>query len=220
MNIRETCLLRAIGDVRRRPAHLLQARASDRQLDALELRDPIERAHHLDPSAVHAGLDAVQLVEAVIAVLLLPQRTRDRVECHPEAVADAVSEDLLHVRAGRAAQRRAGGEEGVVGRRAAIIVQAKDDAGEVRVARLRTTELIIGVSGRPTLRQVLHLPTATVVADDDVQLPIRTETQDSAVVITTLRLSRIGLEGAQLDEIALERQRRSIPHEAVHAIAK
>jgi hypothetical protein len=151
---------------------------------------------------------------------MLPQRTRDRIERHPEAVADAVGEDLLHVRAGRAADRRAGGEEGIVGRRGAIVVQAKDHAGEVRVVRLRTAELVVGVSGRPTLRQVLHLPTATVVADDDVQLPIRTETDDSAVVITALRLLCVSLERAQLDEIALERQRRSVPHEAIHAIAK
>ena len=66
-------------------------------LDRLELRDPVDRTHDLDPAAVHAGLNAVDLVEAVVSVLLFPERPGDGIEGHPEAVANPIREDLLNV---------------------------------------------------------------------------------------------------------------------------
>src|SRR5215216_7631198 len=47
-----------------------------RGLDRLELRDARRRPHDLHPAGVHAGLDAVDLAERVVAVLLLPQVAR------------------------------------------------------------------------------------------------------------------------------------------------
>ena len=82
--------------------------------------------------------DSTRLIssKAVVAVLLLPQVAAERVERHAEAVADAVGEDLLDVVADLAADGRARGEERVVGRRRAVVVQPQDHAGEVRVVRL------------------------------------------------------------------------------------
>ena len=78
----------------------------------------------------------------------IPELAGDGIEGHAEAVAEAVREDLLHVGADLAADRRAGGEERVVGRRRAVVVEPQDDAGEMRVVGLRAAELVVG-DGRP-----------------------------------------------------------------------
>jgi hypothetical protein len=75
-----------------------------------------------------AGLDAVQLVEGVLTVLLRPEPARCRVERHPKAVPKAVREDLLDVRADLSADRGARGDERVVGWRRAVVVQPQHDA--------------------------------------------------------------------------------------------
>ena len=69
------------------------------RLDHLELGDPAHGPHHLHPPVVLSGGDAVDLVERVVAVLLVPQNAGARVDGQSEAVADAVGEDLLDVRA-------------------------------------------------------------------------------------------------------------------------
>src|SRR5947207_14799675 len=88
------------------------------------------------------------------------------------------------------------------------------------IIRLRSPELIVGSSGIPTMRKVLCLPAAAVVPDDDVELPVGTETDDPTVVITTQRLPRVGLERMQLDHVAIKRERRSVPHEAIDSISE
>ena len=79
-----------IGDVRRRPPQLLQSEVGrrkrvrrirrDRRLDRLVLRDALGRSHDLHPARVESRLDAIQLAERIVAVLLLPEspRTWDR----------------------------------------------------------------------------------------------------------------------------------------------
>ena len=92
---------------------------------------------------LNPGRRSVQLGEAVVAVLLLPEVTRFRVEGHPEAVAEAVREDLLEIRADLAAHRGPDAEERVAPRRRAVVVEPEDHAGEVGVVRLRPAELIV-----------------------------------------------------------------------------
>ena len=101
-------------------------------LDLAELVHPGDRAHDLDPAVVVAGLDVVDLAERVVAVLGVPQVAGERVEGQPEAVAGAVREHLREVRAGLAAHLGAGLDERVVGRRAAVVVEPQDDAGQIR----------------------------------------------------------------------------------------
>src|SRR5262249_58925999 len=97
-------LIGGVGNVRGRPAQLVEVSRPERGLDLLVLRRPREWPHDLDPASVNAGLDEVQLVEGVVAVLLVPQVPGDGIEGHPEAVAYAVGEDLLDVRPNLAAE--------------------------------------------------------------------------------------------------------------------
>ena len=73
--------------------------------------------------------------------------------------------------------------------RGAVVVQPQDDAGQMRVVWLRTAELIV-LPRRPAgaIDQVLQLPAPAVVADQDVQLPVRSEPDDAAVVVAARRL--------------------------------
>ena len=84
--------------------------------------------------------------------------------------------------------------ERIVEWRAAVLVQAKNHTGQVRVVRLGTAELIIGSrrSARP-VRQILQLAAPPVVAHEDVQLAIGPEPKDAAVVIAPRRLALIAL---------------------------
>ena len=69
-----------VGDQVGRPPYLLQPeinRHFDRinggtGFDLLELGDSLHRTGDLNPAAVHAGFDEVELCEGVIAVLLKP----------------------------------------------------------------------------------------------------------------------------------------------------
>jgi hypothetical protein len=82
----------------------------------------------------------------------------------------------------------------------------------------RATKLI--VRNWTTTRKVLQEATPAVVAKDDVKLPIRTESQNTAIVITTRWLARILLQGSQFDEIAIESQRQAIPHITIDTVAE
>ena len=82
----------------------------------LNSRDPAHRSHRPESSRCSAGGDPVDLVESVVAVLLVPQVAGARVDGHAEAVADAVGEDLLDVRADLAADAAAELEERIVAR--------------------------------------------------------------------------------------------------------
>src|SRR4030095_5332047 len=77
---------------------------------------------------------------------------------NPEAVANAVGEDLLDVRSHLATDPGAHGKERVVEGRGAVVIEAHDDAGEVRIVRFRPAELIVPLSGpdRPVC-QILHM---------------------------------------------------------------
>ncbi len=90
-------LLGRVGDVRRWPPRLLQVAAEHRRLDQLELVDPREWPHHLDPAAVHPRLDQAQLGERVVAVLLQPGVAAHRIEVESEAVAETVGKHLVDI---------------------------------------------------------------------------------------------------------------------------
>src|SRR6266540_235503 len=195
-------LARRVGDPLGPPPELLQVGeilvVEGRGLDALVLGDPINRAHDLDPAPVHPRLDQVQFVERVFPVLLGPEIPGHRVEGHPEAVADAVGEDLLDVGPHLAAHGRTRGEERVVGGHGAIVVEPDDHSGEVGVVGLRSAELVVRHS-RPEAGQrrpggeVLELAPTSHVADQDVELLVRTECDDAGVVIATGDLALIAL---------------------------
>src|SRR6266536_3378041 len=86
-----------LGDVRRWPPRLLQVAAEHRRLDQLELVDPREWPHHLDPAAVHPRLDQAQLGERVVAVLLQPGVAAHRIEVEAKAVAETVGKHLVDI---------------------------------------------------------------------------------------------------------------------------
>src|SRR5262249_61091399 len=68
-------------------------------LDGLVLVDARDRPPDLDPAAVLAGFDPVQLGERVVSVLLEPEVPRRGIKGHAEGVSDPISEDLLDVSA-------------------------------------------------------------------------------------------------------------------------
>src|SRR5437660_1780364 len=82
--------LRGIGNVSRRPADLLQPEKVRARLDRFELGDPGYRSHDLNPPEVASWFDAVDLRETIIAVLLLPKISRERIKSETKAVADAI----------------------------------------------------------------------------------------------------------------------------------
>ncbi len=95
------------------------------------------------------------------------------------------------------ADRGAGLEERIVLGRAAVVVETQDDTGQVRIVRFRTAELIVG-AGRSAgaVDQILQLPATTVVADQHVQLAVRSETDHAAVVVAARRLRLVPLSRA------------------------
>ena len=155
---------------------------------ATRLSGPID----LDPAVVAPRDDLVDLVERVVAVLGVPEVPRERVEGQAEVVAVAVREELLDVRPDLPADRTAGGEERVVGRGRAVVVQAEDRAGQVIVIRRGSAELVVRRGGEErAVGQVLKPPAAAVIADLDVDLAVRAEPDLTAVVIA-LRRARSG----------------------------
>jgi len=92
----------------------------------------------------------LDLVVGVLTVLLVPEISRERIERHTEAVADAIGEDLLDVRPDLAADGRARGEEGVVARHRAVVVEPEDHARKVRIVGLGSAELVVGNGGAQT----------------------------------------------------------------------
>ena len=143
-----------VGDVGGRPANLLQAQERRAGFDGLELGEALERAHDLHPAQVGARVHLVDLGEAVVAVLGFPEAAGGGIHGDAEPVAHAVGEDLLEVGASLAAPQRAGKVERVVGRSGAIVVQPENDAGQMRVVRLRSAELVVGqVASRGRVRR-------------------------------------------------------------------
>src|SRR5206468_12880558 len=136
------------------------------------------------------------------------QSSRDRVEGEAEAVAHSVREDLLDVGPHLAAQALSRPEEGVVFGSAAVVVEAEDDAGEVRVVGLRAAELVVRLPrSEGPVDEILHLAATAVVAEDQVELPVGAEAKDAAVVVAAgVAVGDVVLEGVQLDEIAIERE--------------
>jgi len=66
----------------------------------------------------------------------------------------------------------------------------------------------------------LQKPAPAVVAENDVELPVRTETNHTAVVIAACGLARVLLQRAQADQIAIEDERRAVPVIAIDAIGE
>ena len=104
------------------------------------------------------------------------------------------------------------------------------DAGEVGVVRLGPAEVVVGaeqgVAGLVrAVEEVLHPAAPAHIADEDVQLAVRSELDHPAVVIAAPgRRRRFALEGwlqrPQLDDVLVERQRGAVPHEPVHPVAQ
>ena len=169
----------------------------------------VHRAGDLHPAAVGPGLEAIQLTERVVAVLLQPDRPGLRVDRHPEAVAMTVREDLLHIGADLSADRRSGGEKRVVRGGAAVVLQPQHDAGEVGVVGLRAAKLVVGDGRtgargcRPT-RQVLQVATSADVTDEDVQLAVGAKGQDPTVVVAAFGLAGVLLDRPQPDQVVVE----------------
>src|SRR5262249_19318518 len=127
--------------------------------------------------------DAIDLVKRIVAVFLRPQSTTQRIEIHPEAVANTVSEDFANVACdSKQLKRRNRVDEWIVRRRRTIVVKTQDDSSHVRVVRFRPAKLIVG--NRTTLPDILEEATPAVVAEDDVQLAVGTKSQNATVVIT------------------------------------
>src|SRR5688500_20180257 len=74
------------------PAELLEVRevlvVARGRLDLLELRDAGGGPLHLDPARVESGLDQVALLDGVLAALPGPEDPGERIEGHPDAIAD------------------------------------------------------------------------------------------------------------------------------------
>src|SRR5262249_30713172 len=156
---------------------------------------------------------------------------------HAEAVADAISEQSLDVGAGLASSLLSGFEEGVVLGDGAVIVDAQDRPRQVGVVGLRAAEGVIGPGGLPgTHCQVLQLAAPANVTDQDQEfglpsvivpvavagaLPVAVaapglEYHDTTVMVAADRLpGRVGLEGAQPDQILLECQLGAVPYKTV-----
>src|SRR5262249_15407199 len=153
-----------------------------------------------NPSPVVPRSHIVDFIESVVAIYAGPEAAGNRIERQAEAVANAVREHLLNVRSRLAAELGTRRVERIIRGSRAIAVQPDDDSGEVRVIGIGSADLIVGdgraKSGcRRTRGQVLQLSTPAVVADDDVELAIGTETDHAAVVIAAWRLRRIALAG-------------------------
>ena len=197
----------------------------------LNSRDPRDRSDGLNPARVQSRVDALDLVEGVVAVDLDPQMPGEGVEGHAEAVADAVGEDLAEVRgrlrrATRSAARQNGLSRGVEPssfRRSTTPVRcASSGCGPA--------ELVVVARRRGALGQVLQPAATALVADDDVQLAVGAEANDAAVVVAARILRRVALvrrlrrgvvlERAQRDQVAIEGERLAVPDESIDAIAE
>jgi hypothetical protein len=153
----------------------------------------------------------------------------DGVEGHPEAVAHAVGEDLLDIRAGLAATGGARREEGVVGGRRAV-VEAQHDPGQVRVVRLGPAELVVGGRRCRSRGEILQLAAAAIVPKDHVELAVGPKDDHAAVVVAcralglvplTGRLGRpVVLERAEHEQVAVEHQSGVAPDEPVDPVAE
>src|SRR5688572_6167843 len=208
-----------------------------RGLDLFVLCNPIDGPDDLDPARVHSRLDQVQLIERVLAVLLVPEVAGKRIERHSEAVAHAIREDLLDIGADLAPNIRARDKERVVRRRRPVVVEPENDTGKVRVVGFGPAELIVGDrraepgQGWPRW-QVLQLPAPADVAEDHVKLSVWPETNDATVMVSSRRLFAVALirrlrggivlKRAQLDQVAVESERggRAVPDESVDPVAE
>src|SRR5688572_17069780 len=96
--------LRRRRNVRRRPAELLKIARAVSHFDRLVFRDTAEWSHRLDPAAVESRGDAIDLIVRIIAILLRPETSADRIESHAETVSHAVGKNFLDVHGGFAGQ--------------------------------------------------------------------------------------------------------------------
>src|SRR5207249_5546758 len=99
--------------------------------------------------------------------------------------------------------------------------EPQDDPREMRIVWCRPAELIIGYPrAKRAVGEVLQLPTPAIIPYEDIELAVRAELDHAAIVVAAEGLSRVRLEGAQPDQVAVERERGAIPHKAVHAVAE
>ena len=73
---------------------------------------------------------------------------------------------------------------------------------------------------RRSTRHILEESAPAIVPHQNVKFTVGTKTQDTAIVITSQRLVGVGLISTQLDQVAIEHQRGSIPNVSIDAIAE
>src|SRR5262249_16117886 len=138
--------------------------------DGFEFRDAADRSHHLDPAVVLTGRDAIDLVEGVVAVFLVPQISSAWIDRQAEGIANAIGIDFLNIRANFAAELSAKFEKGIGARCRTVVIETKDHAREMGIVRLRAAELVIGnARAEWSVDQVLQLSTSAIIANYDEQ---------------------------------------------------
>ena len=89
------------------------------------------------------------------------------------------------------------------------------------VIGLRAAELVIGLTGSErSIDQVLQLAAPTHVADHDVELAVGSERDHTAIVVAAFWLIRVLLQGTDLDQVPIVRQRGSVPDVPVDPVAQ
>src|SRR6476659_3380138 len=144
----------------------------------------------------------MDLIECIVAVLLCPQRAAQGIEVHAKTVAYSVGKNLFDISRSFAGQICIDVEEWIVAGRRAVVIQSKNDAGQMCIVRFRSTKLV--VRNGTTALEVLQEASPAVVAENDVKLAVRTKAHYAAVVITTRRLAGVLLQRSQLDQVAIE----------------
>src|SRR5262245_1375781 len=112
-------------------------------LNRFVLSDALDGTDDLDPSAVHAGVDPIDFVEGVFAVLFEPEIAGAGIEGHAKAVGYAVGENFLNIPAHLPAHIPSGVEKGIIRRSGSIVVESQDYSREMGLVRFGAPELII-----------------------------------------------------------------------------
>src|SRR5678815_4204220 len=196
---------RRVSDISWRPTDLLQAEEVRAGFNGFEFCDAGKRSHDLNPAEICSRFDHVNLREAVVAVLCLPQLAGARTAGHAEAVANTEGEHLLQICARFSASQRSSAIERIVYRSRAVVIEAQNHASQMRVIRLGPTELIVRhiAVGTGAIWQVLHLPAPAIITDVNVKLAIGSEADHAAIVIAAEWLALIHLKSVEPDEVCL-----------------
>src|SRR5205807_3427870 len=118
-----------------------------------------------------------------------PEIPGKRIEAHPEAIAHAVSVNLLDVGSRLAKQRRGDVVKRIVRGRRPIIIQTQNNSRQMSVVRVRSTEIVVrhgwaGTGSGGSAGKILQKATTAIVSHQNVEFAIRPEAQNAAVMIS------------------------------------